>query len=393
MQTTESLNFPNKSIGGACREYADVFSSNLESPWAFLAISFLTILGAIISHRVTLRSSLSIQPRLYTVLLGESGDTRKSEAIKQTLKFFTNQMLIKDTGICHGVGSAEGLALFLKQHPRTLLVFDEMKTLVNKSNIEGAILLEVANTLFEANRFHSLTKKDQIVIDDGHLSLLTASTLETFGCMFSPRFRDIGFINRLFLVPGDSKKRFSIPKEIPIHTQNLIAEQLLSNLRNVPPSGFIEVSTQGYGVFNEWYLQEQNSGIYSTRLDTYGLRLAVLMAVNEGMSLIDERLMERVVKILDWQRTIREIYDPDDSENTVAKLESAIKKQLLKGPKTKSFLRRYGHGDRSGIYYFNMALNNLLQEKIIRHDSKRDVYFLPLDKLTETVIGGPAAQT
>ena len=118
--------FPKHAIQGLAKEFADLYSQYLESPWSFLAFSFLTCLGTVVANRVTLESAIEPQPRLYTILLGESADERKSECIKQTVNLFSETFNLLETfGLnfvpCFGVGSAEGLAAWLKKHSLTLL--------------------------------------------------------------------------------------------------------------------------------------------------------------------------------------------------------------------------------------------------------------------------------
>jgi hypothetical protein len=74
------------------RDFADLCSEYLEAPWEFFYFSFLTYLGAIVSYKVTLSSSLKIQPRLYTLLLGGSGNMRKSTAQDKAAEFFLGNL-------------------------------------------------------------------------------------------------------------------------------------------------------------------------------------------------------------------------------------------------------------------------------------------------------------
>jgi hypothetical protein len=55
----------------------------------------LTCLGNVVCRRITLASVIRPQPRLYTVILGESGDDRKSTTIRLTVEFFLNILAIK----------------------------------------------------------------------------------------------------------------------------------------------------------------------------------------------------------------------------------------------------------------------------------------------------------
>ena len=73
---------------------------------------------ATLARQISLNIEISPPPRLYTVLLGESADDRKSTAIKKVVEFFEAaagddnvDMIMAGGGfrVCWGIGSAEGL--------------------------------------------------------------------------------------------------------------------------------------------------------------------------------------------------------------------------------------------------------------------------------------------
>ena len=183
--TTSGLTFPTEVMNGVAGEFANLYSSYLESPKEFFYFAFLTILGSLLSQRLTLASEIAPQPRLYCLLLGESADERKSSAIGKTIDFFKES--VSDLNLCFGIGSAEGLQARLNDCLTRilLLVFDELKSFVSKCKIEASVLLPMVNTLFESNRYESRTKTTDIVLDDVYLSLLGASTLQTYQNMWS----------------------------------------------------------------------------------------------------------------------------------------------------------------------------------------------------------------
>ena len=200
------LSFPSHIMSGAAGYFADVLSACMEPPRHFFFLAYLTCLGNILQN--TLKTELYPQARLYTVILGESADDRKSTAISKTVLFFLNTISAFKT--CFGVGSAEGLQRrFLKNAgdgtpSSVLLVYDELKAFVGKSKADGSILLPMVCTLFETNRYESYTKDREIILNNAHLSILAASTIETYDRCWDSAFQDIGMTNRLFIVPGDN---------------------------------------------------------------------------------------------------------------------------------------------------------------------------------------------
>ena len=170
-----NLDFPRSVISGAAGTYAGVYADTLESPVQFFYISYLTCLGSAISGKVWMGSELYTQPRMYTLLLGESADDRKSTAIKKTTSLFDGMI-----DVCHGVGSAEGLQRVLDDKPSVVLCLDEFKAFVGKATIQSSVLLPCVNTLFEDNKYSNVTQKSHITIENAHLSLLAASTVDTY---------------------------------------------------------------------------------------------------------------------------------------------------------------------------------------------------------------------
>jgi hypothetical protein len=171
---TASPLWPIEVMTGAAGLFARTYTNYLETPPCFLFMDYLTLLGHLISGRITLESEIRPQLRLYTVNLGESSDARKSTSIDKVDDFFGEALEIMSINRVLGVGSAEGLARAFGKNPRVILILDELKALVQKMRIDASVLLPCINTLFEKNSYHSYTKNHTIKIDDAELCLLAA---------------------------------------------------------------------------------------------------------------------------------------------------------------------------------------------------------------------------
>ena len=200
--------FPHNILKGVAWGYANLYSSYMESPIEFFYMSFLTCLGTVLSDRLTIDSEISPQPRLYTLLLGESADDRKSTAIKKTVDFFSDSL-----NTCWGVGSAEGLQKELEENNKLLLCLDEFQQFVGKATIQSSVLLPCVTSLFEQNSFESHTKHSSLKLDNVYLSILSTSTKETYEKVWNSSFTNIGFNNRLFLVPAKGIRKFFYSKK------------------------------------------------------------------------------------------------------------------------------------------------------------------------------------
>jgi hypothetical protein len=374
--------FPKEAMGGLAKEFADLYSQYIEPPKEFLYFSFLTCLGSILSEKLIFESEIKPQPRLYTLLLGESADERKSTAIKMAVDFFKSQF--KDTlRTCRGVGSAEGLQAKLTDYEdgRLLLVLDEFKAFIGKCKIEASVLLPCVNTLFEDNEYESRTKKTNIDVKNAHLALLAASTVKTYENMWTAAFLDIGFVNRVFLVPGRGERKHSIPRGVPEDAKKALAKKVADLFLKINHGVIIDVTNDARELFDAWYMNLERS-VHTKRLDTYALRLMPLLAINEGKETIDKDIIEKVVKISDWQLGVREELDPIDALSNVAKMEQKIIRALSKGPEKTRELKKYTNAYRDGMWIFETALDNLKNGEApeITFDNKTKLWSLVKQK-------------
>jgi hypothetical protein len=357
-QSCHILDFPDPVIAGIAGHFTDLFSQHLEVPKEFLFMGFLTCLGTILGGRLTIESELKPQPRLYTVFLGESSDDRKSTGIRVVTDFFEDFFAGKFNQ-CWGVGSAEGLQKVMKEGEGVVLCFDEFKQFINKCKIEASVLLQCVNSLFESNRWESQLRKTGVTIRKGYLSILAASTIQTYQNIWTGAFTDIGFTNRLWIVPASSERKYAIPLLVPKKEKQIIANRLSKLLRELGKGKALQIRTNALKAYESWYSNLPRS-VHAKRLDTYALRLMPLLAVNDGKKEVDEETVRKAIALCDWQYHVRQLYDPIDAENTVARLEMAILRNLrAKGPMSERDLKQHTNAHRSGLYWFDMALNNL----------------------------------
>jgi hypothetical protein len=364
---TQYSSFPGSVMTGVAGNFANTLVQVMEAPKAFLFMSYLTCLGAITSFKISLLSSIAPQPRMYTVLVGGSSTTRKSTSINKTVEFFEGTLLPSYPWICNGVNSAEGLATKLQEFPIRLLCIDEFTTLVSKMKHGTSVLLPCINSLLEKNTYDVVTKKNSIHLRGVYLSMLTASTGETFERMFNPKFSDIGFLNRLFLVHETGQKKFSIPPPIPqqvvLGLQNDLNEIMafVAELAGWGDDVYkMPIKPDAFSLFDKWYHNIPASP-FTNRLDTYGHRLMLLLALNEMKDCIDTAVMEKVIALLNYQLKVREFLAPIDAFNSMARLEESIRRQLKKrAPLTKGQLERGCHKSRHGIVMWKNAIKHLM---------------------------------
>jgi len=363
------LVLPEGIMSGIAGDYARLYAGSLEPCQEFFYFSFLTCLGALLSGRLTLKSELHPQPRFYILLLGESADHRKSTAISQTISFFKP---FDGLAACFGVGSAEGLAKRMENAPHLVLVYDEFRQFSSKCRIEGSVLLSMVTSLFENNHYENYTKTVEVKLENVHLSMLAASTIPTWDATYDPSFSDIGFLNRIFLVPGLGKRRFALPVEIPDLPKTELRYQIAEILKAYEHPKIMTINPDADAVYSEWYMTHDTS-IHSKRLDTYALRFMPLLAANEGKGEVDLSIVEKAIAIMDWQLRVRQQLDPIDADGKIAVTEEKIRRVLRRGPLSKFNINHGVHYDRKGIYVFDQALKNLCKDEVI-YDKKTGLF-------------------
>ena len=376
------IEFPSNAYVGIAGEFARRYSQYVESPPQFLYMTFLTYLGAVLADKVTIASELRPSPRLYTVLLGESAIARKSAALDFVDRFFRE---VVNVNVHYGLGSAEGLAAELESDdgsPRSLILHcDELKLLVDKASQDGSVALPMLTTLFERTVFDNTTKGKKIRVRNGYLSLVAACTTETYQRMWHPSFRDIGFINRLFLVHGDAQRRFFSPKPVPESERRRLQDELLELVGVI--SATVEArkkpielafDPEAEHILQEWYISLPDS-VHTRRLETYGLRLCILLELSQGETRrITKETALAVRDLLNYELAVRRLYDPIDADNAIARMEERIRRVLsTHGPLTERDLKKRTNYQRAGVWVFNQALDNLLKSKEVRflYDKRR----------------------
>jgi hypothetical protein len=366
-------NFPAHVMTGLAGDFAKLFASYLESPPEFFYMAFLTCLGSVLSGRVTLESELKPQPRLYTLILGQSADDRKSTSLNKTTTFFREALA--DFQTCWGIGSAEGLQKRFEDKSNVLLCLDEFKLFVSKCKIQSSVLLPCVTTLFEDNRYENRTKKTKVELRNAHMSLLACSTIDTYEGCWDSQFTSIGFNNRLWLVPGTASKRFSFPAKIPDSEKQHIKKRLQEVLSFCGANTWeIPISPEARDLYHGWYLAQEAGSVHTKRLDTYAMRLMILLTVNELQGTVTPEIVKMATDLCDWQKEARKIHDPIDADSIVARLEEKIRRVLSRGKMTERELKQLTNANRAGLWFYESAKKNLMAAREIVCNKKSGLW-------------------
>src|SRR5580692_10238602 len=370
-----ALTFPPDAMSGSLGDFARTMAVGTEVPEEFYFAAALTFLGATCSNRLTLNASLNVEPRLFTVLLGESADVKKSTALRNTADFFESvwsgmPAVQPSPSMSYGVGSAEGLARSLEKNPiGVVLCYDELKALIDKSRIESSTLLPMVASLFEQTRYENTTKNHTLKIEGARLSVVGCCTTDTYNSMWTADAISIGFPNRLFVVSADRKRRVSWPEPRDSAQVGEIRQRLVRQLSRLPLK--FDITADAKMAWECWY-DSLATSVHTKRLDSIGFRLLGLIALTNDKEVIDLPTVNTVVQILRYEFAVRTLTDPIDADRTVARLEEAVRRQLgTRGDLSERQLRRFTNADRHGLWTFQTAIKNLeIAQDVHRVDGK-----------------------
>jgi hypothetical protein len=397
-----ALKFPESAYVGVAAKFAELQSREYESPKEFFYMDLLALIGTLISGRVRVDVDTGAQPRLYVLKIAPSAWQRKSSSTRAAQKFLfaalegmKSKIVLDEESVVSGVGSAEGLAQVLspREGPfgtettrRTVLVFDEFRRFESKARIEGSALRPAVNELYESNQYSNVVRDRSIHVVDGHLGFLSNTTVENFQNLLDPNeSKDIGFMNRFFLIVGNTTRRVPRPKAPEKTKIEPIQRELAEYFAGLPHLTVTGKSSEEHLIpfteaaetkWDDWYVNLDQDET-TARLDTIGLRLLGLLAFTSGKNTIDSELVKAVLDILEYQRQVRTLYKPNEGSNPVAKMEESIRRQLkARGPLKDRDLKRHTNASRPGIVVYQRAVNSLKDAKEIGMDQREKKYFL-----------------
>jgi hypothetical protein len=265
-----------------------------------------------------------------------------------------------------GVGSAEGLMKIIKgdsrfpAEPDVLLMFDEFQALIQKSAVQASVLLPAITTLFSQNTYQNATQKTRIDIEKAYISLLAGCTEKTWGQIWTKAGIDIGLPNRLFIVTADAKKRVALPPRWDEAEIERLRQGVGKQISSAPK--VMSFDPAGEQAWAKWYEDLPPDEDETKRLDTVGLRLAVLLAITTDKEVIDAETVSTVTRIMNWELAVRQELALPDAPNDAAKMEQAILRAFVRKPECvtrKDLQRATNYSQKGSLDDFNKAIRTL----------------------------------
>ena len=310
-----------------------------DAPYPFLYCSFLAVFSAMTSPY--LRLMVGREKTLttcYVCLIGESAHGRKSTSRNAAIGFFAG--LESPWGAHLHVakslpGSSIGLIREAKRAaPKPLLMnADEFSALLAKQSIEHSTLTEDLNSRRPAE--HGATSKEFDQTVECYLTMLAGTTDELWLRTFNSQAVQVGFLNRLFLVPAYRTSRIDNPGVVDESSWRELQGRVVRALRATAADAgvtFQGVTGEAGDVVSEWSRRvpaEADLKAYA-RVDVYVRRLAAILTVldNPGSLEVTRQAAEVACALGTWQYESRLLAQPLEGDNQYAIREAELRRYL-----------------------------------------------------------------
>jgi hypothetical protein len=286
-------------------------------------------------------------------------------------------------GLVKAAKKAEGKPMLLNP--------DEFSELTGKINIKGSVYTEMLNKLFDARRIGAISKTFDVEARI-EFSLLSATTDSLWMESFTSDTMQVGFLNRLFVVPAyRTEHRQSAQTPDPAAAAEIRSRvaRALRRVAQVPVR--LEMSPEAMAIYGAWSLRCQKTPsdgkgtpkmIYHeawARLETYAQRMAAALTVAGWGRLaldvavdtvIDPLSMTVACALADWEFQARLWSKPIHADNPYAVREIQLRRYLRRVLQSKGqrvnkrdVQRRFGQWGETA---FNWALSSMVKgEEIV----------------------------
>jgi len=316
----------------------------------------------------------SWKPSFYILLVGEKGRAHKSSSIKDGMRFLEYagmlSMYSRDTKNADGkslvweAGSPEGLGTDMQRTncKNAVLFYDELATLVSKSQIEGSGMGGALLKLYESNQFANSIKSKRdafsVAPDTYVASLITCTTTQRFVDQWSQFSKaDSGLDERFtFVLQPEEMPTEELECVVSFHEAALATRKLVDKA----------VNKGTYEFFDQTPFKEALR-LYGGRPATRAEKWALYFAIDLGLNEIDEDCVERGVRMARYEHETRQFLKTFESKTDESRLQQQVIIWLkkYKGTLERRVLERRVHAERYGTTLWRKAFYGLVSEGYI----------------------------
>jgi hypothetical protein len=338
--------FPEAAWTGPFLQWRDTVAPCTEAALAALWGAFLLAVGMVIGRNAWRWSPRALYPNFYLLLLGQTGDSRKS-----TVLWFACELL-RYVGVdfkqLDGVVSSEGIyeALAEREGMKGLVYADEFRALLSVAKRKGTQdILPKLNSLYSCPERSSIDRIDSTTIVRPFVSLLTATPQAYIEDILSDLEISGGFLNRFLIISGPEQEPKPIVKSSSIEAWESIAAGLRKieertlghfDMTSEAEELWIHFYTEWKKERKEWHPKQAN---LTARTFEHILKISVVYSVLAGEQKIGTKSLGIAVALGKWLQSNTLRLFADTGLDHFGKCERAII-NVLKGAKNYRMWRR-----------------------------------------------------
>lgn len=204
------ITWRNSFIQAYCRWHFD----RTDGPLAYGLAGGLTLLATNAHKDLSVYQGHRVYANLWTMLVGSSGYSRKTTALKLAQEI---QTLVDVTKIGSEPGSVEGLDASLAEVPQQCLYFEEYGDFLSRSAAKGYFqpIREKFTRLYDCTSSHKQLSKTSVEIIDPRVSLFAAVTPSYLERFTSHTDWEGGFFGRKMTFIAEPERNMPRPKRQP----------------------------------------------------------------------------------------------------------------------------------------------------------------------------------
>ncbi|MCA2593020.1 MAG: DUF3987 domain-containing protein, partial [Microcystis sp. M31BS1] len=288
----------------------------LETPYAYDFWVGCNVLSAALGRDIIVNRPMApVYLNLFTILVAESGITRKSTAVRHGLDFI-RKLEKEDLALIEGKTTPERLEEILYEQTRDYkssnvsICISELVTFLGREKYVST-MPTLLTDLYDSPKIRRLGGSLKTGSREAHnvfVQFLSASTPSWLVRAVNPDVIEGGFTSRvMFICAENPKKRQSWP-EAP---NKELEQQILIQLNNIKTKAKevekIELNLNARKVFDRWYKsrtlhKDPFRASFQSREDAHTLRLAAFLAINDGTWVIHSNHITQAIKIINEVR-------------------------------------------------------------------------------------------
>ncbi len=326
-QSTTTLVIPATAIAiprlnaaakiGLIHDTAEYFESHSGADYEALALGLITQLGAYLGPRswVPIPAPERQYPKLYGVVVGPSS-SGKEQVLRWPMELLSRVDPDWNDRVLWGISSGEGLIQAVQSMDRdgrpgepgqALIALGEIGQLLAQLKREGSATLPILLRSWDDDgRLQVPTRKDPLKLDRSHIGISAATTARQFKRGFSDDMWEAGFGNRwLVSLNSGTKRPSSYSPALDSTRMNRLVTEWQHRLGVTQRAhGEMTMSPTGQAfwdtVVDALWQTERDGGDRAGRIRAKVLRLALIYAVGDGVTAIDEVHLRAGVAWLDY---------------------------------------------------------------------------------------------